>query len=305
MRHGTMQHSERFRCLVFESDSAPTFVPEAGSPRTDRAQPTGAVCTAPALGPEESRFYSWLCARSNLRAADYRASVLKRRSPACLRAVRAGSHDEARAAAEACPERADRLLDALLVGVTAFFRDAPVFEALHARLRRRTADGRGLRVLSVGCSNGAEVYSCAMLLAELGVLGRSSLLGLDCRPAAVRAARRGVYPAGALDAVPARLRDAYFVTEGSSARVRDDLALACEWRVGDAFTAAAEEPCDLLLCRNLAIYLNPDAAARMWARLHARLAPGGLLVVGKAERPPAGAFRRVGPCLFEREGGPG
>jgi chemotaxis methyl-accepting protein methylase len=56
----------------------------------------------------------------------------------------------------------------------------------------------------------------------------------------------------------------------------------------------------VILFRNVAIYLEPDEAFRVWGHLAARLRPGGVLVTGKAERPPASlGFERIEPCLFQ------
>ena len=58
-----------------------------------------------------------------------------------------------------------------------------------------------------------------------------------------------------------------------------------------------------MLCRNLAIYLQPEAAGALWRQLEAGMKPGGVLVLGKAERPGADLrFAPVGPCLYRRNG---
>jgi chemotaxis protein methyltransferase CheR len=88
-------------------------------------------------------------------------------------------------------------------------------------------------------------------------------------------------------------------------RHRITLRAHCRWSVGDAFRLPPEVDGagtrDLVLCRNLAIYLTPESAADLWERCLAQLRPGGLLVTGKAERPPAHirpALERVGPCIY-------
>ena len=60
------------------------------------------------------------------------------------------------------------------------------------------------------------------------------------------------------------------------------------WVQADATRRVLAGPWDVILCRNLAIYLTPSASAALFTRLAAALVPGGHLVVGKAERPPAG-----------------
>lgn len=297
----TVARSDKFEHLVFLSDAPP--VPRERSAHPAATPAPGAVPRPePVLDPEYADFFEWLCARSGLDSADYRPSMFRRRAGACLRAARAGSLGEARAMVETSTREADRVLNALLVGVTGFFRDAPVFEALNTELTRLAHAGRPVRVVSVGCSNGAELYSCAMLLAELGALDRTELTGVDCRRAAVRAAAAGAFDPALVEGMNPDLRARYLRPSAGKLLVREDLRAACMWRVGDALSLPAESPVEVVLCRNLAIYLDPPASERLWRQLHALVAPGGQLVVGKAERPSADLFTRAGPCAFRAAG---
>jgi chemotaxis protein methyltransferase CheR len=299
----TAVRTDPFEHLLFASDTA--------APDTPGARRTPVRAAGPAepdddLDPELAELVAGICRRAGVRAGDYRRSVFRRRAGACLRAVRCRSFGEATALAARDPAQADRLLDAMMVGVTSFFRDPAVFRALGQRWARlgeeHGGEGRPWSVLSVGCSDGAELYSCAMLLDSLGLLGRTRLTGTDCRPGAIRAARAGEYPADAVGELHAPLAQACFEHAGGRVRVRQHLRAACVWAVRDAFDPHGADPHDVILCRNLAIYLSPEGSARLWAHLAERLCPGGLLVVGKAERPPAELFWRVGPCLYERKG---
>lgn len=272
------------------------------------ARPTHAVMREPdeELEPEMAVLFGWLCERAGVRADDYRRSVFRRRAAACLRAVRCKSYAEALALGQRDPAQADRLLDAMLVGVTSFFRDPAVFVALRRRLAEWGTEsetgGPSRSVLSVGCSDGAELYTCAMLLDSLGLLDRARLLGVDCRPGAIRAARAGEYRNHALDGLDEEAVGACFERRGGRVRVREHLRAACDWSVADAFADHGPASHDVVLCRNLAIYLSPEGGARLWRHAAGLTRPGGLLVVGKAERPPADLFWRVGPCLYERRG---
>lgn len=293
----TVAGSDRFEHLVFLSDASAAIKERPARPAIAPA-PRPVPRAEPELDPEYADFFGWLCARSGLEASDYRPSMFRRRAGACLRAARAASVGEARATVQTGAREADRVLNALLVGVTGFFRDAPVFEALNAELMRLASEGCSLRLVSVGCSNGAELYSCALLLAELGVLDRAELTGVDCRHAAVRAAAAGAFDPAMAEGMNAEMMARYLRPSAGKLLVREDLRAACAWRVGDALALPAESRVEVVLCRNLAIYLDPAAAERLWRRLHALIVPGGLLVVGKAERPPTDLFTRAGPCLF-------
>jgi chemotaxis methyl-accepting protein methylase len=264
------------------------------------------------LPPDAEALLRWLFARAGLDFRHYKPETLRRRLPACLRAVRAASTTEARALVRRHPELIRPALDAVLIGVTAFFRDDAVFAALRARVlpelvARWRAGGadRPLRVWSAGCSTGAELYSVALLLLELGALwpGRCELVGTDCRPEAVKRAAAGVFDPAAVRGLPPQLLRQYLACDGPDFRVRADVRSAVVWRRGDVLGAPEPGPWDLVLCRNLAIYLQPDATSRLWTSLGQAVRGGGFLVLGKAERPPrATGWAAAGPCIYRRVG---
>jgi chemotaxis methyl-accepting protein methylase len=230
----------------------------------------------------------------------YRATPLRRRTSACLRAMRAASEGVAVARLSNDSQLAEVALDAFLIGHSQFFRDPLVFETLRTMgMPALAARARALRVASIGCSSGAELYSVAMLLGQAGVLDRSSLLGIDCRPAAVNFARTGVFADAALAAVNEHLRDRYVEPTPGGGRMAQAIRQHTDWRVLDATRECPPGPWDLVLCRNLVIYLQTSAAAAMFERLTRQLVPGGFLVVGNAERPPAALkLTQVARCVY-------
>ena len=162
----------------------------------------------------------------------------------------------------------------------------------------------GPHVWSAGCSVGAELYSLGMIFASHDWLPATYLLGTDCRLEALQQARAGWFDASACTTVPAPLRDTYLEQRGDRFRVSAALRGACRWRAANVLRAPEPGSWDVILCRNTAMYLRPDAAARLWRQLEKALRPGGVLVVGKAERPlGANGLEPVGPCLYRRKRG--
>lgn len=263
-----------------------------------------AVEAIEALDAEERAFYEWLLAQAGLDRAHYRPRPLQRRLTSCLRALQARSVAEARKTLLRHPELLPRALSAVVIGVTAFFRDAEVFETIDSTvLPELLRQHRAISVWSVACSDGAELYSIAMLLHEQGGLCRGRLLGTDCRAQAIQTAQRGEYDDTALAALEPGRRERYFIPlAGNRRRVSPLLRSACRWQTADVFACADAAAWDMVLCRNLAIYLEPVAAAELWQRLARALRPGGWLVVGKAERPCRDLpLHRVGPCIYRKE----
>jgi chemotaxis protein methyltransferase CheR len=218
----------------------------------------------------------------------YRETPLRRRTAACLRALRADAERAAFAWLQRDPLLVDVALNALLIGVSDFFRDPMVFRTLQTHVIPGLAElPRPLRLASVGCSSGAELYSVAMLLGQANLLHRSHLLGIDCRPAAVEFARAGLFADSALTGLDEGLRARYLDVVPGGGRVVATLRQHTAWRVLDATRECPPGPWDVVLCRNVVIYLQDGAGQALFERLTRQLAPGGFLVVGNAERPPA------------------
>jgi chemotaxis methyl-accepting protein methylase len=192
---------------------------------------------------------------------------------------------------------------ALVIGVTEFFRDQAVFHAFRDHVLPVLAAGdRPLRVWSAGCSSGEELYSLAILLSQAGLLDRSFLLGTDCRGDAIEQARAAEYRASAVEHLEPSIRSRYFEAKGSHWLARESLRRTIHWKVADLTQRIEEGPWDVILWRNLAVYLNPDPVAAINGHLARVLAPGGFLIVGKAEHPPASlGLSFVSRCIYQKK----
>ncbi len=196
-------------------------------------------------------------------------------------------------------------LSTLIIGVTSFFRDDFVFETLRTRILPPIVSStpHGLSAWSVGCSDGAELYSVAMILADMGALEHCHLLGTDCRADAIKRARLGRFDATAMHTLPTQY-ERYAVEDSAGGVIVPKIRHSVHWRVSDVLTLQEPGVWDMILCRNMAMYLSGGAAAGLWERLAASLRPGGILVTGKAERPTgASEFTAAGPCIFRRNRG--
>jgi chemotaxis protein methyltransferase CheR len=260
----------------------------------------GSAC--PSSPPEErlDGLSQEVLTRAGLDASRYRAAPLRRRVAACLRALKAGSEAEALQIVQQRPGADALALDTLLIGVSAFFRDTNVFHVLREHVIPAWAQhDRPVHILSVACSSGEEVYSVAMLLAGHGMLARARLVGMDCRAAAIARARAGVYSHEAFDGLDERDHAAGAERITNGWRIGDALRERCEWMVGDVTRQLPAGAWDMVLCRNLAIYLRPAAGLSLITCLSQALRPGGCLVVGRAERPPdALRLCNVARCVY-------
>ena len=181
-------------------------------------------------------------------------------------------------------------------GESYFFRDRGQFALLRdtilPELIERRAVQRSLRIWSAGCATGEEAYSLAMLVDELAprVAGWNLLiLGTDINANALEKARRGVYGQWSFRALDAARRQRYFRESRDEwkidKRLRDMVTFRPGDLVRDRFPDAESElhDIDLILCRNVFIYLAPRAVAQITAKLADALAEGGTLMTGHSE----------------------
>jgi two-component system CheB/CheR fusion protein len=195
------------------------------------------------------------------------------------------------------PTELDLLAKDLLIHVTSFFRDPAAYEALAKQvipslLQGRLAD-QPLRIWVAGCSTGEEVYSLVILFREAaassGQDGQSANFKLqvfasDIDAAAVATAREGLYPPGiASDVSAARLARFFTKEDGNGYRVLPDLRASVVFAVQDLLTDPPFSRLDLISCRNLMIYLGPEAQTKSVSLFHFALKTGGVLLLGSAE----------------------
>ena len=177
----------------------------------------------------------------------------------------------------------------LLINVTNFFRDPEAFAVLQKiilpQLCSDKADDYVFRVWVAGCSTGKkptratgeEAYSIAMLLRELTEQTHQQfkiqIYSTDLDDDAIAIARAGVYPANiAQDVTPERLRR-FFLKEENGYRVKKELREMLVFAIQNVIKDPPFTKLDLLSCRNLMIYLEPEAQNRLIPVFHYALNP--------------------------------
>jgi chemotaxis methyl-accepting protein methylase len=184
-----------------------------------------------------------------------------------------------------------RLLDASVNGETYFFRDAAGLAAFAEEIvpeRCLAVGAEGvIDVWSAGCATGEEVYTLAMVLAEKGpgLASGVRIRGSDASPAFVRKARAGRYGAHSLRETSLERRERFFdlqpdgsfdVRDGIRSRVLFEARpFALERKDGPAY--------DVIVCRNVLIYLDREARDATIGLFSSRLKPGGYLLLGPSD----------------------
>lgn len=185
-----------------------------------------------------------------------------------------------------------RLLDDLLIGVTNFFRDREAFEALERDVLPELFHPNGtaqeqVRVWSVGCSSGEETYSLAMLLAEyVDLAERSSkiqVFGTDIDERGLAVGRAAVYSEAIVTEIPPIRLQRYFTRVEERYLVKKEIRENVLFAVHNVLRDPPFSRIDLIVCRNLLIYLERAVQEQVLQTFHFALSPGGYLFLGNSE----------------------
>jgi chemotaxis protein methyltransferase CheR len=183
--------------------------------------------------------------------------------------------------------------ESLTVSETSFFRDACLFEVLHTtilptliRLRQPT---RRLRIWSAAASTGQEAFSLAILLADLFPQLADwdiRIIGTDISRHAIDYAQRGHFRANEVHrGLVSRILDRYFTHHANEWTVHPRIADLCDFRCANLCAPLPPLPrFDLILLRNVLLYLTPADRTNVLANMHCHLAPDGYLILGASEQ---------------------
>ena len=195
------------------------------------------------------------------------------------------------------PTEFGALIGSMLIKVTGFFRDKEMWDTLSTKvipqmLAEKRA-GEEIRVWCAGCATGEEAFSVALLLADaMGPAFQNQevkIFGTDADESAVAFARRGIYSQEQVQTVPPEMLKNWFYEESGGWAVRKEIRRAVVFGVNNLVSDAPISRLDLLLCRNVFIYLDAQMQKRVLTRFHYALRRHGLLVLGKSELIPFAA----------------
>lgn len=184
-------------------------------------------------------------------------------------------------------ELREKVLDLATTHETRFFRELDTLQFLCSAVREHHPRETGtIRFLSAGCATGEEVYSLRMLLlADNEQADRFTIDGVDISASCIHHARQGAYNQHRIQDVPAHFQNRFMKRTASGNFLLDPAVTT-----GTAFFKRnlLNDPLpalsyDMILCRNLLMYLTDQARQTVLNRLADALVPGGFLFLGKAE----------------------
>ncbi|MEY7847861.1 protein-glutamate O-methyltransferase CheR [Natrarchaeobius sp. A-rgal3] len=244
----------------------------------------------------------------------YNDSYLDRRVSSRMRRTRSETYGEYFELLRGDPDEQTALLEAMSINVTGFFRNPDVWAGIRTVLRNVAGSNDEIRIWSAPCADGREPYSLSMLVRDDPEIDASSvrILGTDISEPALETARRGVYTESRTVDVREQLEfldeyDRYVdVGDDSTYRIREETKRNVTFERHDLINDDAKSGFDLIVCRNLFIYIDNEYKQPMLETIARSLRPNGYLVIGKAETIPpnlnsAFAVRDARLRIYQRE----
>lgn len=175
----------------------------------------------------------------------------------------------------------------LLIGVTRFFRDTEAFDSLRDKILPVLLANQSVRIWSAGCSTGEEVYSLAILIREFqashGITGEVKIFATDIDRSSIEFAGRGIYPDSVMADVDPVLLNKYFIRKENGYLVHESIRKMIVFATHNILKDSPFSRIDLLVCRNLFIYLKPEIQTRVLTMFYYSLNNGGFLFMGSSE----------------------
>ena len=190
------------------------------------------------------------------------------------------------------PLEAQILFKEFLINVTCFFRDADAFKVLEKeilpKLCEDKTDSDVFRVWAIGCSTGEEAYSIAIILHEYikqtGQNFKIQIYGTDLDDYAIKIARMGIYPRSISQHVTQERLRRFFIKEKIGYRIKKDIQERIVFSVHNVIKDTPPDVSfDLLICRNLMIYLTPELQQQLILTFHHALKSNGVLFLSPSE----------------------
>ncbi|RQW89989.1 MAG: protein-glutamate O-methyltransferase CheR [Geobacter sp.] len=223
----------------------------------------------------------------------YKDACIKRRISARIRSVGCASAMEYADFLSLNRTEPAQLIKMLTIHVSKFFRNQNTFNKLRDQILPSLFSGciqegrDGLDIQSIGCSSGEEPYSLALILRNSFSHEMSrvnvSIRAMDIDAEVLRVAAEAAYDQDRMDETPSAIKDRYFTFQDGKYRLASEIRGMVSFHRQDMLRLVPLEKCDLILCRNVLIYLERSHQEALLQRFADSLRTGGILVLGKTE----------------------
>lgn len=215
----------------------------------------------------------------------YKEAQMRRRLVSLYEKRGFQNFDEFSKALDSSQELLNEFLDRMTINVSEFYRNGKRWEVLDQKIiPKLLSQNRRLKIWSAACSTGEEPYSLAMVLSKHVPLSSITILATDLDELALSRAKLGIYPERSIAEVPEEMLKRYFIQDGSSYQVKDEIKQAVTFKKHNLLDDRYGSQFDLIVCRNVMIYFTEEAKDMIYKGFSEALRDGGILFVGSTEQ---------------------
>lgn len=220
----------------------------------------------------------------------YRRQTLNRRLIKRMNLSKVDSIHDYKVLLESNPEEQNLLANEFLIGVTEFFRDAQYFRVIERTvipsICKKNNQG-DIKAWSIGCSTGEEAYSIAILISEFleihNIPNNFKVFATDIDEEALEIASKGIYNERIISDIKPEFLSKYFVRKNNTYIVQASLRKNIIFSLHNILSNPPFSKMDLISCRNMLIYLRPEAQKRVFRNMAYALNLEGYLFLGASE----------------------
>jgi len=213
----------------------------------------------------------------------YRAQQLERRLRSFMHNIGAADLKQAANAVSRDERLVQQFIDTLGINVTEFMRNRHLFDKLERILEEMHAERPVRKLWSAGCSIGCEPYTLAIIMDRVDPSRTWQILATDIDREALAAAKRAVYSEAYLKSLRRAELEKYFTQTAEGWQFDKTLAARVRFSHLDLLKGPYPMNCDVVLCRNVIIYFDPEPRSKVLEGLARALRPGGVLFIGGSE----------------------
>ncbi len=250
------------------------------------------------MNQKETRAFNdlleYIQAEMDFESGFYNDAYLDRRITARMRRTDHDDYSEYKQLLQRDNDEQEALLDSLSINVTGFFRNPEAWEKLRGVLAELTDTNRRVRIWSAPCADGREPYSVAMLaMDDDDITDRNvEITGTDINPDILEEARSGVYETSQTSDIESELAplsdfSTYVDQQEDCFAVRDSVKNKVSFEQHDLIRGDPKRNFDLVLCRNLLIYIDSSFKTPIFETIRGSLREDGYLMIGMTETLPS------------------
>lgn len=179
----------------------------------------------------------------------------------------------------------DNFVEYLTINVSEFFRNPEQWELLRKELMPELINKKGkVRIWSSACSSGEEPYSLAMIMDELMPNGNYEIIASDIDKSILERANNAIYRLPSIDTIPEPYRKWFRYVGDERYYIDEKIKSKVQFKRLDLLRDTYPNDIDLLVCRNVLIYLVEEAKDEIYAKFSNVMTKEGLLFVGSSEQ---------------------